>query len=80
MTGAVTEDSFSTIKRIAKAAADAYGPRLDWEPYRWAVLILRRVQVAVVRTVTAALVRAPWGERGAERARAERPVAAQARP
>jgi hypothetical protein len=73
LTGAVTEDSFSTIKRIAKAAADAYGPRLDWEPYRWAVLVLRRVQVAVVRTVTAALVRAPWGVRGAERVCVPRP-------
>ena len=67
LTGAVTEYSFGTIKQIARAAADSYGSRLDWEPYRWAVLALRRVQVAVVRTVTAALVRAPWGVRAAER-------------
>ncbi len=67
LTGAVTEYSFGTIKQIARVAADSYGSRLDWEPYRWAVLALRRVQVAVVRTVTAALVRAPWGVRAAER-------------
>jgi hypothetical protein len=73
LTGAVTEDSFSTIKRIAKAAADASGPRLDWEPHRWAVLILRRVQVAVVRTVTAALTRAPFGLGRAERLCVPRP-------
>ena len=67
LTGAVTEDSFSTIKRITRAAASAYGPRLDWEPYRWAVLILRRMQVAVVRTVAAGLTRVPFGVGRAER-------------
>jgi hypothetical protein len=67
LTGAVTEDSFSTVKRIARAAANAYGPRLDWEPYRWAVLVLRRVQIAVVRTLTAALTRVPFGVGRAER-------------
>jgi hypothetical protein len=75
--GAVTEDSFGTIKKVAKAAADAYGPRLDWEPYQWAVLILRRVQVAVVRTVTAALVRTPWGVRRAEHLCGPRPTASE---
>ena len=40
LTDAVTEEAFGAIKKIAKAAAAAYGPRLDWEPYRWAVLIL----------------------------------------
>ena len=74
LTGAVTEEAFGAIKKIAKAAADAYGPRLDWEPYRWAVLILRRVQVAVVRTMTAALVRTPFGVRRAERVCAARPT------
>ena len=74
LTGAVTEEAFGAIKKIAKAAAVAYGPRLDWEPYRWAVLILRRVQVAVVRTVTAALVRTPFGVRRAERVCAARPA------
>ena len=67
LTGAVTEDSFGTIKRITRAAESAYGPRLDWEPYRWAVLILRRMQVAVVRTVTTALTRVPFGVGRAER-------------
>jgi hypothetical protein len=75
LTGAVTEESFGTIKRIAKAVADASGPRLGWEPSRWAVRILRRVQIAVVRTVTAALVRAPWGVRRAEQVCAPRPAA-----
>ena len=73
LTGAVTEDSFSTIKRIAMAAASASGPRLDWEPYRWAILILRRVQIAVVRTVTAALTRVPFGVGRAERLCLPRP-------
>ena len=67
LTGAVTEDSFGTIKRITRAAASAYGRRLDWEAYRWAVLILRRMQVAVVRTVTTALTRVPFGVGRAER-------------
>ena len=49
------------------AAASAYGRRLDWEPYRWVVLILRRMQVAVVRTVTTGLTRVPFGVGRAER-------------
>jgi hypothetical protein len=68
LTGAVTEDSFSTVKEIARAAARVDRPRLDWEPARWAVLVLRRLQVAVMRTVTRGVTRAPWGVREGDRA------------
>jgi len=67
LTGAVTEDSFSTLKAITRAAATADGRRLSWEADRWAVLVLRRLQVAVVGAVTSAVVRAPWAVRVAER-------------
>jgi hypothetical protein len=57
LSGAVTEASFGTIKEIAKAAAKANQPRLEWEPDTWAVLILRRLQIAVLECVGSALTR-----------------------
>jgi hypothetical protein len=63
LTGAVTEESFSTVKAIAKGAARAGGRWLVWEPDRWAVLVLRRLQIGVLRSVTSSLTRAPWGVR-----------------
>jgi hypothetical protein len=66
LSGAVSEDSFSTLKAITRTAASVDGRRLGWEADRWATAILRRVQVAVVRVVAAAVFRAPWGVRAAE--------------
>ncbi len=70
LSGAVTEESFSTLKAITRAAAAADGRRLGWEADRWAVLVLRRLQVAVVGAVASGLVRAPWAVRVADRPRA----------
>jgi hypothetical protein len=48
LTGAVTEESFSTVKAIARAAAQADRPRLAWEPNRVAVDMLRLLQIAAL--------------------------------
>jgi hypothetical protein len=59
VTGAVPEGSFGVIKEIAAEAARASRPRLRWEKDRWAVEIVQRIAIAMVKATARQAARRP---------------------
>jgi hypothetical protein len=49
--GGVTERGWGVIKRICRTAAGLSQPRLEWEPYDWAVRALRHIAAGMARVM-----------------------------
>jgi hypothetical protein len=57
--GGVTERGWGVIKRICRTAASLSRPRLEWEPYDWAVRALRHIAAGMARVVGWIATRVP---------------------
>ena len=57
--GGVTERGWGVIKRICRTAAGLSRPRLEWEPYDWAVRALRHIAAGMARVVGWIATRVP---------------------
>lgn len=57
--GGVTERGWGVIKRICGRAADLSRPRLQWEPYQWAVRMLRDICAGMARVMGCIATRIP---------------------
>ena len=58
LSGGVHETSHAVLKWVAKEAAEASKPRLSWEPYDWAVRMLRQITAGMARVVGWLLMKA----------------------
>jgi hypothetical protein len=57
--GGVTERGWGLIKRVCRTAARLTGPRLPWEPYEWAVRVLRHITAGMARVMGWIATRVP---------------------
>jgi hypothetical protein len=57
--GGVTERGWGVIKRICRSAARLSSPRLPWEPYEWALRVLRHIAAGMARVIGWIATRVP---------------------